>query len=282
MTRVRIGVPVWPGTRKLGEFLACAWSLGADYVEVSLDYPWMNGLRLEEEKALRKAVREWGFRVGIHGPWRDVALASPIDLVWEASVKLFRERIGDVASTLEADYINIHVTTEENVENNAIRGAALAKGIEAVRLIVEEAWDLGVELTVENVPRKLCSTVDDIARILDSVPRARFCLDAGHALASYLWRSRDPGMAHEILEHWATALGSRAYVIHLHDVRLSEGRIVEHLPLGSGILGQKELGLIASKTRPAYVLLEVFRDPEGRRVDRIEGDLNAVKELFSA
>ena len=281
MSGVRIGIPLWPGSRRIGELLASAWRMGADYVEVSLDYPWMNGLRLEEEKALRRAVGEWGFRIGVHGPWRDVALASPIEEVWEASLRLFREKVMRVASTLEADYINMHVSTEENVEDKPIRGAALARGVEAVRLLAEEAWSIGAELTVENVPRKLCSTVDDVAGILDSVPRARFCLDVAHALASYLWRSRDPSLIHEILDHWTAALGSRAYVLHVHDVRIKEGRIVEHLPLGSGLLSRSELEAVASRVRPAYVLLEVFKDAEGRRTDRVGGGIDILRELFT-
>jgi sugar phosphate isomerase/epimerase len=278
---VRIGVPIWPGTRRLAEVLAQAWNMGADYVEISLDYPWMNGLRLDEEKAVRRAVREWGFQVGIHGPWRDVALASPLEEVWEASLKLYREKVVKVASTLEAEYVNIHVSTEENVEDASVRDVALDKGIEAVRLLAEETWSIGAELTVENVPRKLCSTVDDVSRILDSVPRARFCLDVGHALASYLWRNRDPGLRHEILEHWVSALGSKVYLLHLHDIKLNEGRITEHIPLGTGILGEEELVFLAERLSPSYILLEVFRTPEGKRSNSVEGDIGRVRKIFA-
>ena len=177
MPSIRIGLPVWPHTERLEKSLAAAWAAGASYVEVSLDYPWIYGLRNEEAKALRRAVREWGFEVGIHAPWRDVSLASPIKEVWEASL----------------------------------------------------------------------------------------CLDVAHAYAYYA-RGGEVSTP-DALAHWFDSFKGRVKVLHIHDAKRCGPRcFLEHIPPGTGEL---DWSWLSQKIRDAgadYLLLEVYRDAEGRRI----------------
>ena len=274
----KIGLPVWPHTENLEKSLAAAWAAGASYVEVSLDYPWLYGLRNEEAKALRKAVREWGFEVGIHAPWRDVSLASPIREVWEASLGILVGPVKDVAEALEAKYLNLHVSTGEYLDSPSVKGVALQAALKALRIVLGDYSSIDVKVTVENTPQKGVGDPSFLGMLLDNAPGAYLCLDVAHAYAYYA-RGGEVS-TQDALAHWFDSFKDRVKVLHIHDAKRCGPRcFLEHIPPGSGELdwiwlSQKIRGVDAD-----YVLLEVYRDAEGRRasgnlkehVERVRG-----------
>ncbi len=265
MPSAKIGLPIWPHTEKLEKSLAAAWSVGASYVEVSLDYPWVYGLRNEEAKAFRRAVREWGLEVGIHAPWRDVSLASPIREVWEASLGLLIGPVKRVAEDLEAVYLNLHVSTGEYLDSASVRGVAVQAALKALRIILGEYSPIDVAVTVENTPQKGVGDPSFIGTLLDNAPGANLCLDVAHAYAYYA-RGGEVSTP-DALAHWFDSFKGRVKVLHIHDAKRCGPRcFLEHIPPGTGELDWSWLSQKIRGSGADYLLLEVYRDAEGRRI----------------
>lgn len=265
MPNARVGLPIWPHMEDLERSLAAAWSAGASYVEVSLDYPWIYGLRNEEAKILRRAAREWGFEVGIHAPWRDVNLASPIREIWEASLSLLTSPVKRVAEALEAVYVNLHISTGEYLDSASVRGVALQAALKALRIIIGEYSSIDVAVTVENTPQRGVGDSSFIGTLLDNAPGAHLCLDVAHAYAYYARGGEVSTL--DALTHWFDSFKGRIKVIHIHDAKRCGPRcFLEHIPPGAGELDWSWLSRRMRGAGADYFLLEVYRDAEGRRI----------------
>ncbi len=265
---VLVGYPIWYGDKNIEQVIISISRAGFSYIEISLDYPWPFKRGEKLKKAMRMA-EEYGLKIGVHGPWRDIALASPIESIRRASVEVYRALVEHVAS-MNPLYLNIHLATSQIVD---IEKDLEKESIEAAIRSVEELYELsreyGIDLVIENDPGKCCSLIEHLAPIKDSVEKAFFCFDVGHAVISYYRKvRRNRGNERidylELARQWATVFGKRLVLLHLHDYRYKNGHIEDHLPPGTHNVNVKNLLKALRGTNIRYILLEVFYEEGGK------------------
>lgn len=285
---VMVGYPIWYGDKNLEQTITQVFRAGFNYIELSLDYPWPFK-DIEKLRLIRKLANDYSLRLGIHGPWRDVALASPIENIRRASIEVYCKVI-DTAIELEANYLNIHLATiqavdvDKSIENDAI---------EAAMKSTEELCDLACEhalyLTIENDPGKCCSLLEQLAPIAERVNKAKFCFDIGHAVIAYTRRAKkSKGQEQvdylELASQWATTFKDRLILLHLHDYRIKNNHIEDHLPPGKGHVNVKNLLKTLRGTGIYYILLEVFYEEGGKHAtpDKLSSTVREVRTWSTA
>ena len=265
---VLIGYPVWYGDRNLDHVIASISRAGFSYIEVSLDYPWPFK-HVDKLNNVIRLAREYSLRVGVHGPWRDIALASPIENIRRASIEVYKSLMENVA-LMDPLYLNVHLATTQIVD---IERDLEKESIDAAMRSVEELYDIareyGVDLVVENDPGKCCSLLDHLAPIKDRVEKVFFCFDIGHAVIAYhrkMKRSREEVKVDylELARQWATVFERKLILLHLHDYRYKNGHVEDHLPPGTHNVNVKNLLKALRDTGIRYVLLEVFYEEGGK------------------
>jgi sugar phosphate isomerase/epimerase len=203
-----------------------------------------------EEAALE--ARAMGFRLTFHARYLDLYPAAFEPAIREASLRLLREDL-DRAARLGAELVNVHAGSIPWTDypppglspaHEALREAerrlrqeALERALEAFAYLSRLALDLGVRLTLENLPapQELPRTPEEMARFLE-IPELHFCLDLGHAQ-----------MAGVSPEAFLEALGPRLIHVHAHT---NDGRYDLHLPPGPEALHPFAL-------RPCTLLVEL-------------------------
>lgn len=255
---------------------------GFDFVEVSLDYPWSLSLGEREMTALKRSKAELGLEIALHAPWRDLPLATVYPAVRESVLRVF-ERVRAHAIELDPIYINFHIHSFEAVEQRDSYDslmAAASDSLAKIRKLLEE-----FELTVENLPRGFSSRIEDLEGLLACVD-VSLCFDVAHAVISGIGRLCDINEPLDCLEPWINVFRDRVLVVHVHDIALSHGCLVEHTVVGRGILapeGAKRLCSVLGSLRAKYLVLEVFKDEKGRRVrlgiDKLVDDAVTCKYL---
>jgi len=261
-----IGFPLWLGDRhKFALKIDEARDVGFDYIELSLDYPWP----IPDEETPRKIAsraRSAGLDVAIHGSWRDVRLASPVNEVREASLS-YVSRTFEIAKKFEPRYVVLRISTDQAVnEVKELEQLVVGAAIQSARELTELASELGMTVLFENIPWSFCSTMEHMKKLVSSVSEAGLCFDIGHAWLQAL--KSDEGRkvsAEEVLDKWVEELGNKIQAVHAHDCLIKDGRIQEHVtpsldsPLIRYLSRLKERNL-----NVRFVVLEVFRRPDGR------------------
>lgn len=285
---VMVGYPVWYGDKNLEQTITQVFRAGFNYIELSLDYPWpyrdADKLRL-----IRRLANDYSLRLGIHGPWRDIALASPIESIRRASVEVYRKVI-DTAVELEASYLNIHLATaqavdvDKGIENDAIRAA-----IKSTEELCDLACEHALYLIIENDPGKCCSLLEQLAPIAEKVDKAKFCFDVGHAIIAYTRKARrNKGQEQinylELASQWATAFRDRLILLHLHDYKTKNNHVEDHLPPGTANVNVKKLLKTLRRTGIYYILLEVFYEEGGKHAtpDKLSNTVREVRTWSTA
>lgn len=222
---MQIGVPWWIGAGPPEQGIEQAAALGADFVELSLDAPWPEGL---DPAVLREATEEAGVGLGVHGPWRTQALAHPREPLARAAREVAQSCL-DLARRAGARYIVFHVDARNFARYPA--DEAVQDGLEtahaSLRALSAGAGE--VEVVVENTSSPL-GTPGEVAGFVDPLPEVGVCLDPGHAaLAAHAdveGATADP-------DRWIEHVGDRLELLHVMDWVQEEG-IVDHLVPGAG------------------------------------------------
>ncbi len=265
---VLIGYPVWYGDKNIEQVLASIARAGFSYIELSLDYPWPFK-HLDKLETIVKLAQEYGLKIGVHGPWRDIALASPLESIRRASVEVYRSLMERVAS-LDPLYLNVHLATSQVVDiDRDLEREAIDSAIRSVEELHSMARDHGVDLVVENDPGKCCSLPDHLAPIKEKVGKVFFCFDVGHAVIAYhrkLRRNHENSKVDylELARQWVTIFKDKLILLHLHDYKYKNGHIEDHLPPGSHNVNIKNLLKTLRDANIKYILLEVFYEEGGK------------------
>ncbi len=231
------------------------------------------------ERALR-LIKEIGVGVGIHGPWRDIALASPRESIRRAGLKIFRKCI-EFARKLEADYFNFHICTREAVEYDEVYRDVMQAAMISLKEICRMCREAGVTPSLENNPTDFLSSLAEIRDLVLETEQLTICLDVGHLGIAKLEsrrKRRNPGE----LEEWIRELGSKILVVHLHDYKLEGGRGYDHLLIGKGELDLNKLAELLKRTQTRYVLLEIFWSERGKRISmkELRNLLNSLRSIL--
>lgn len=276
-----IALPTWPKAGSVAKAIEKANEYGFDYVEVSLDYPWPEGLVGKTLEEVREAKAKYGISLAFHAPWRDVALASPRQILRESSLKLY-EICLEFAHKLEALYFNFHIFSKEAWSIPGVREKLEESAFSSVRKLSLKAGSLGLKIAIENNPEPLFG----IPRMLKPFVEGdvvKLCLDSGHvAYTRWYVSQRDSDEFKEEaadLEEWVRIFKNKILVGHIHDYVVQNGKFRDHLFLGRGSSDlRKEIALL-KESRCNMMLLEIhwldLEKPAG--IDDLGRALNFIK-----
>lgn len=265
---VKVGYTIWYGDHKyLEDRIRRVYELGFNYIELSLDYPWPYINTDKFIESIRKIVKEYGLGVAIHGPWRDIRLASPVSEIREASLKVVI-RVLNLISQLDPLYFNLHMISEEAIKFNSVKRDVLKAAAKSLESILSEADRLGIDVTIENNVDGIMSEPEHFISLKNIINREFYiCLDVAHALIPYLKRGDES--PNSILDYWIASLYDfTTLTIHLSDIERVGSCIFEHLIFGHGILNFNQiLNRVKRVNGLEYILLEVFwcKDESGER-----------------
>lgn len=269
---MQLGLPWWIGAGEPEDGIDEAARTGYDFVEISLDAPWPEGI---EPLALADRADDQDVSIGIHGPWRTQALAHPREELAQAAREVAQSCVA-AARAAEADYIVFHVDAPGY--RGHPRADVVEHGLEtahaSLRALSRSAGD-ELAILVENTTSPM-GTPAEIAAFLEPLPDVGFCLDPGHAMIharrdeeSPAW---DPG-------EWSQATGDAWTLTHLMDVLETDEGIRDHLMPGSG---EADISAILDQARSVdadRVLVEAFSTgPEGHRPET--GDWREARKLI--
>lgn len=283
MKMVMIGFPLWLGDKKKFEAkIRGAYSAGFDFIELSFDYPWPIPDNLTP-KRIARTVRDACLSLAIHGSWRDIRLASPIDQIREASLNYVLRTL-EVAKELESKYVVFHVSTDQAVkEVEELENLVANAASQSVQSIVNSALNMGVTVLFENTPSQFSSSIEHMKKVFLGIEGSSICFDIGHAQiqAMKLNDYRRINVS-DVIKRWVGELGPKISGVHVHDCIIKESRIDEHIAPSTDSQSVKSLVNLIRKggLKPSFIVVEAFKDAEGREVDP-SSLVDVVKQLKS-
>lgn len=247
-----------------------AQEAGYDFVELSLDAPWPDGL---DPVDLADRADDLGVGLGIHAPWRDQSLAHPREPLARAAREIAQDCLA-IARTAGADYIVFHVDASgfRNYPREDVVEQGLQTAHASLQALARSAGD-EVDVVVENTASPL-GTPDEMAEFLAPLGEVGFCLDPGHAAI----QAHHEGESWSV-EDWLGALEDAWTLTHLMDVVETDGRIRDHLLPGAGEL---DLDAVLDATEQAgvsRVLVEAFYTDTDRSSPQT-GDWREARKLI--
>lgn len=132
----------------------------------------------------------------------------------------------DKASEIGIDKIIIHPTNTPEPFDQNMRGEKIKHAMECLDKLAEHAYEKGVTLAVENLPRTcLANTIEEHLYILSANSKLRACLDVNHCLI-------------DSTEDMIRRLGDKTVTVHISDRDNINER---HWMPGEGVLDWKKI-----------------------------------------
>lgn len=270
---MELGLPWWIGAGDPAEGIGLAARAGYDFVEISLDAPWPEGI---DPIALAEEADDAGVSLGMHGPWRTQALAHPREPLAQAAREIAHDCL-TAAQAAGAGYIVFHVDARgfagyprEDVVEQGLQTAHAS-----LQALSRSAGD-DLDVLVENTTRPL-GTPSELASFLEPLADVGFCLDPGHAA---ILAERDESAPAWDASSWSQLLSDRPSLLHAMDIAYTEDGIRDHLLPGAG---EADVGHVVSEVRQAgcsRVLVEAFyADTDGTGIR--EEDWRAVRKRLA-
>lgn len=250
---MRWGLPWWIGHGSPLDGIQVAAEHGFDLLEISLDAPWPEGLSGPE---LREASEAAGVSLGFHGPWRTQALAHPRPTLARASATVAQACL-DRAMGAGGDYLVLHVDARDfaRFPDQGIVEQGLQHAISALDELSSRAGD-DATVIVENTGPPT-GTPQELADLLDQLPRVGFCFDPGHAALAEAYQV--PGASADPRD-WMELVGDRLSLLHAMDHAWVDGQVIDHLVPGTGEADLEALMAATATTRCQTVVVEAFYD----------------------
>ncbi|UXD21986.1 hypothetical protein IPA_00515 [Ignicoccus pacificus DSM 13166] len=248
------GWSAWRGHLKNWERLVEEVSdSGFGYVELSLDFPLP--YKAEEVREAVKRLREKNLKVSIHAPWRGVDLATPWESIRKGALELM-ELTASIAHSIEAEYVVLHMTTPEKLDQD-VRDKVIESAIKSAKRIVEISEEYSVPMYIENVGK--LGHPDTFGKIMDE-SGAEFCLDLAHAIVDFARRHKvelDRVDVDDVMNMWISSLKNNIKCVHVHGVVNEDGKIRSHQALGYP-LTKRVVAKTIAQASPEYVTLEIY------------------------
>jgi len=109
---MKVFINCWYRNVMDNSFVESLTDVNVDGIELSIDYPLC--FTQEIPDAFINAVRREGLEIGLHLPWREVFLASPILEIRKLSERIIAKIVSSVANRLDPAYLIIHLSTNQS------------------------------------------------------------------------------------------------------------------------------------------------------------------------
>lgn len=263
MALLRVYVTAWYRDLRRRTLAAEVLDTGFDGVELSLDYPVCVGVSVRDLAQVRELASS-GLGLGVHLPWREVFLASPLVDVRRASTGYVLRCLDD-ASVLEPKYAVVHVSSDQAYcMDNAVECVRVAE--ESISAIARACWDLGIPLHVETTRGYCCGGLEHMANYI--AYGARVCLDIPHSVERYSKLYRRLLGLEDVVREAPPQVLEAVGVTHLHGYTVSGYRVVDsHLVPGKDLVVGYASMVRRGVLRPAYTVLESFYVEPGRHLE---------------
>ncbi len=267
--RVKVLISCWLGDLNdigVSGFVKAVRSLGVDGIELSLDYPLT--LNSPKSRELMRLLLSHNLSLAIHLPWREVHLASPIEDVRLASLKVARRSLGTYDAMLNVEYILTHLSTKQAFcgrdDEECVKAAV--KSLTALAMLAD---DLGTQVLVETISDRCCSNEDRLPSIMEGIKLSNVgvCVDLPHILERRhrLWGESITALK-GVLRDIPPVILEKAVGAHVHGVKRLRGQVVSHVMPSRRFLSLLMKEYVGNLKRLEYVTIEIFRDRFGREV----------------
>jgi sugar phosphate isomerase/epimerase len=216
-------------------------ALGLEFVDLTLEPP-AAATWVIDPTAIKDALAETGLAVVGHTAFY-LPIGSPFDSLRRAARDELRHAF-ELFAEFGARWVNIHADGHAPLHDSAF---VMARNLESLRILVDDARAAGVGLMLENTPGRF-NTADNLAILLEPLSELGLHLDVGHCNLQ-----TDENTADELIRRYA----SRLKHVHIHDNKGGYGDL--HLPLGTGTLASRHY--VHALRRAGYdgtITLEVF------------------------
>jgi len=215
---------------------------GFDFVDLTLEPPGALAVDVNVD-AVRELLDKYKLGVVGHTAYY-LPIASPFPSFCELALEELRNCFL-VFQMLDVRKVNLH--PDEFAAGIFQKDKAIARNIQAIKLIAEAARQHGLKLMLENTP-KLFNSVKELQMLFDEIEDIGFHLDVAHANLNTRKNKTLEFLAsfHDRLEH-----------VHLSDNR---GGVADlHLPLGAGLIPWKKIITALKKFKyDDTITLEIF------------------------
>lgn len=263
---IRIGYSVWrEDFKRISSLVGELIEGGFDHVELSIDSPL--DLYSDEIHIIANTVRKAGLSLGIHIPWREIFLASPVEEIRSASSRIVRSIIENTYK-YEPSYYVLHGSSDQPIcsKNEDICISSLGKSI-------EEIISSGGRIAIETIQGSCCGKTAQIAKLVDRYS-IDVCIDLAHIAVENIVRGRNrwPLRISEALSEVPDSIKKRSWIIHLHGLRNKDKRVRAHHDFSYTPLGGEDIARAAKQWGSGYIVFEVFYRSSGEEAK--PGDLS--------
>jgi len=275
---IKLGYSVWKkDVSRIEELTSEFIEQELDHVEIDID----SLLDLDDNTWIMRfkdVFSSYNISIGVHAPWREIHLASPLDDIREASEKIII-KILEILDKLDIDYdyIIIHPSSEQPIcSENSI------KCIESLKRSVENIRRYTDNIVVESIQGRCCGKLDHIEILIDLVSDTKICLDLAHIYVEYKKLKNYKNLA-DVLNIVSEKILRKTFLIHLHGVYHENSKDKVHRDFDQTPLGEEDLFLkISGLNNVRYLVFEVFYNRSGRdsKPSDIEREIKRLRELL--
>lgn len=255
---VRIGFSLWrEDLRRIGTVIKDLIDSGMDHAEISVDSPL--DIEIDDLRSVANAVRDAGASLGIHLPWRELFLASPVEELRSTSTAVIARVINQLLRH-EPSYFVVHGSSDQWV---CSKHEDLC--LDSLKRSLEELSGITDRIALETIQGSCCGRGAQVARILKDLPWLRACVDLAHIAAENIVRGKGrwPSMISEAVLEVPEDIWRRTLIIHLHGLRDRDRKPRSHYDFSQTPLGAEDIARVAKIWGIGYVVFEVFYRSSG-------------------
>lgn len=234
---------------------------GFDGAEVSIEYPL-----LDEKDVDIIALHDFSrnYFLGVHLPWRDVNLASPIPEIRDGALR-YLQRVISVLDRAEPRYYVLHVTTSSIGCRNSIKCVEKAASV-----LTELSKVTSTKVIVETTAGPCCGNASAIGLLISEAEGIGVCLDIAQLVAEFRGESEvgSRELIKRITESLPPNIWSAVELVHVHGWDTRGRKVILHrYPSDEQLLAINDfLRTVLEKTGKLVAVFEVFYDRRGNQM----------------
>ena len=248
-------------------FMESLTRINADGIELSIDYPLL--FTQEIPNVFIDAIHREGLEVGLHLPWREVFLASPISEIRRLSERIISGVVTSVTSKLDPLYFVVHLSTNQSWcgPKDQLCLEAASKSLETLSQLSDE---LGIPLLIETVMDRCCSNEEHLPHLLMRADPGKIgvCLDIPHIIERRVKRWKVFHNPLTIVNDLPPIMLEHAKVVHIHGVHVpGPYTVLTHVIPSEEFLRELMQAIRSHVPHAGVGVLEIFKDITGRDIN---------------